>query len=206
MLAEPHMLGFDPSMIPIRAADGSVQYDITVHTAQNDRQVFRTVRLLFDGGSRAIFSRGTRVWEALRLDGLGNTVGEPVVLKDCWVDGFREREGDISARIRQSAVSLDDDDRTTLGEMLLTVVAHGDVQVAGASDRALRVPCEEPSDVVEEYDRFTGAGQGAEREEGRVHYRIVYAEVGKPLCDETSLFAIYKALVETCAGTYITLL
>ena len=195
------MLGFDPSMVPIRAKDGSLQYDITVHSSQGTHQVYRTIGVLFDGGSKVLLGRGTRVWEAMRLDDSGQAIGESVALKDCWVDSFREREGDITTRIRQSATTLDDEDRTKLGEMLLEIVGHGDVHVGGNPDRTQRSPtgphiCSSPS-----CDHPAPADDDPECDDkDQVHYRIVYAEVGQPLQDETSLLAIYKALMDACAG------
>ena len=77
----------------------------------------------------------------------------------------------------------EEEDHELLNELLLTVLDHGDVHVADSPDYTQELPEEkikEPS--------------------GRAHYRIVHAEVGIPLREETSLQIIFEALVEVCGG------
>ena len=187
MYAEPHALGFDPTMVPSQAPDGSVQYDISVPSSSGEVHVYRTIGVLYDGGLGALCGRGTRVWKARRLDEAGEMVGDPVALKDSWVDQHREREGDVSSRIRQSSVSLEREDFDLLNEMLLTVLDHGDVLVSGRPDCTRSLPTDNKSGI----------------RPLQVHYRIVYAEVGTPLREERSLHAVYQALTDVCGGTYI---
>ena len=190
------MLGFDPTMIPFKADNGSIQYTIDVTSAGGATETYRTTSILFDGGSDVLFGHGTRVWKAVKLDSLGHPSGQPVALKDSWVDGYREREGDISSRIRESSLSLSHDDRTCLNELLLTVVGHGDVRTFGSADCTRHIfinDDEEPTAAAELNAKSHHAG--------KVHYRIVFAEIGKPLHEETSLRAIYGALEGACIGT-----
>lgn len=78
---------------------------------------------MFDA-SAGIVSRGTRVFQARRLESNGNEVGDPVVVKDIWMDDDRDREGDI---IRKVCESLSEEDRPLLDKHLLTVLSHGNV-------------------------------------------------------------------------------
>ena len=170
-------------MVPRRGSDGSIQYDVCVPSCDGPH-VYRTTDILYDGGFGTLAGRGTRVWKARRLDAAGEMTGEPVALKDAWVDRHREREGDISARIRQSSSVLEPEDHELLNNMLLTVLDHGDVYISGLPDRTRLLPTVVPQ------NEFSG----------QVHYRIVCAEVGIPLREETSLHAVYQALVDVCGG------
>ena len=135
LLAEQHELGYDPTMVVLPPdSAGRTQYDIVVRSGRDGKHIYRTIDVVFDAGSDRLLSRGTRVWKAIRVvDGVPN--GEPVILKDAWVSTGRQREGDIDARIRRSATVLPEDDRTCLENMLLTILDHGDVVVAGVPDR-----------------------------------------------------------------------
>ena len=111
------------------------QYDVVVHSQAGEEHVYRTLRVLFDGGSDHVIGKGTRVWVALRVDPVsGDTIGDPVVLKDSWVGRHREREGNILDRIRESTSSLDTTEQSRLEGALVTILDHGDVRIAGESD------------------------------------------------------------------------
>ena len=63
---------------------------------------FKTVDLLSNVGAEALRGRGTRVWMVRRwVDGA--ETGDAMVLKDCWIDSDRTREGDIMAQIVEEA-------------------------------------------------------------------------------------------------------
>ena len=186
MFAAPDALGFDPTMTSLQASDGSIQYDICVPSSSGEAQVYRTIGVLYDGGLGPLCGRGTRVWKARRLDEAGKMVGDPVALKDSWVDQHREREGAISSRIRESSASLESEDFELLSETLLTVLDHGDILVSGHLD------CTRPIAI---HNKSKAARPV------QVHYRIVHAEVGMPLHEETSLHVIYQALTDICGGT-----
>ena len=120
------------------------QYDITVRTTGGAYQTYRTKKLLSDGGGVYLHGRGTRVWEAVRLEN-GVETDEIVALKDSWVDEYREREGSINARISRMAASQEDCDK--MGDSVVQVAAYGDVVIAGVPDRTRLVPdCE--SEIV----------------------------------------------------------
>ena len=76
------------------------------------------------------------MWSAIRIEN-GREVGEPIALKDAWVDDYRAREGTICSEILTSALS--DIGRRNLQSVMPTVLLHGDVFVAGAQDETLFV-------------------------------------------------------------------
>ena len=205
MFADPAALGFDPTMTCLQSPNSddsrTVQYDVLVRGADGGVQTYRTFGVLYDGGGDALVGRCTRVWKARRVDH-SDVVGEPVALKDTWVDDHREREGSIDCRIRQSALSLSSDDRHRLEQSLLTIISHGDVLVGGATDCTRRVVLGDasgtPSTVIPCGDRKPLAKL-------QTHYRIVYREIGTPLRDESSLAVVFKALMEGCGGERFTL-
>lgn len=106
--------------------------------APHSTMLFKTVNLLSDVGTEAIRGRGTRVWtaEAVSKDGQPYAFPPTYVLKDCWIDSDREREGAILQQVRKSAESLKENGRNILLDALLTVVTYGDVWIdtQGAPD------------------------------------------------------------------------
>ncbi|KAF9513935.1 hypothetical protein BS47DRAFT_1362032 [Hydnum rufescens UP504] len=89
--ADRASLGFDPTMM--RAPGDPSQFIIT-----KDRR-FRTRKILSSFGAEPLRGRGTRVYEAIGVDEHGKEMGDPVVLKDIWIDHDRMREGTILARL-----------------------------------------------------------------------------------------------------------
>ncbi|CCL98316.1 uncharacterized protein FIBRA_00310 [Fibroporia radiculosa] len=135
-------LGWDPTIVSVSSTRAVSQkmkraspepcYDITVRNANNgSEQIYRTIRMLSDIGANALRGHGTRVWEAQRLVD-GKQREAPVVLKDCWIDDDRPREGDILEEVRRS--HPDPEGRAFLDKHLLTVVCHGDVKIDTADD------------------------------------------------------------------------
>ena len=112
--------------------DGAPQYDITVRTEDGSSQVYRTLASLYDGGGTELLGRGTRVWKAVKLEE-GVESGDPVALKDSWVDEHLKREGFLNQQIRSSAATLED--RKAVEDTLVEVVAYGDVYISDAQDR-----------------------------------------------------------------------
>lgn len=104
--AELSCLGWDPTMERVVDANDLHCYCITVRNADGSRHTYRTCRLISDDGAQAgMRGRGTRVWEAVRVvDGV--EVGEPVVIKDAWVDAELQREGDTMKELREEMVFL----------------------------------------------------------------------------------------------------
>ena len=112
--------------------DGYSQYDIVVRSMNGTCQTYRTRRLISDAGGTYLHGRATRVWEAVRLE-KGVETDEIVALKDSWVDEYRDREASINARVREAGTSQEERDK--LGEMIMQVVAYGDVHIADVPDR-----------------------------------------------------------------------
>lgn len=147
--SKDHELGWDPTMEYYPAAGKmKAYYIITVIGKEETGEVkevrYRTVKLLSSIGAEGLRGRGTRVWK-VRCWKNGKTVGTPVVLKDCWIDSDRMREGDIMTQILLDArkakdVTLDEDGTTpaqVLEQALLRTVIHGDVTVNGNVDRTM---------------------------------------------------------------------
>ena len=68
MFAEPHALGFDPTMTLVCGPDGQRDYDIAIRSQHGKDVVYRTCGVLFDAGFDHLVGRGTRVWKAARID------------------------------------------------------------------------------------------------------------------------------------------
>lgn len=99
--AEPQDVGFDPTMTLLKQEDGTARYDILVRSETGEEQLYRTLELLHNQGAEYLVGRGTRVWKAVKIEN-GEEVGEPVVLKDAWVDHHRKREGTINSSTQES--------------------------------------------------------------------------------------------------------
>lgn len=182
MCAEEHELGFDPTITRLVLPNGHEQYDITVRSSDGEEHLYRTQAVLWDGTSGdPLTGKSTRVWRAVRIVE-GAETGDPVALKDCWTDQSREREGSINARIR---ATVQTGDVSVLSRILVTVLLHGDVLVDNLTDCT----------------RTSPPALGAfGRHDSRVHYRIVYKEVGRSLRQEKSVETIFKALGDVSQG------
>ena len=198
------MLGFDPTMEAVSQSDDrETQYDIVVRSRNGEERVYRTLGLLSNTGGSNLLCRGTRVWRAVPVEN-GRPTGDPVALKDSWVDASREREGLVNMRIREAAAELaqvplrtavSDDARPgspfegsrspvgrtvheAIASTLMTVITDGDVFVNGATDCTKSLP-EEFIDSDSDH---------------LIHYRIISKEIGRPLQGESSLATIFEVL------------
>lgn len=63
-------------------------------------QVYETEAIISDIGAEAFYGRGTRVWRVRKVVD-GQKVGPPRVLKDCWINADRLREGTTLRNIIQ---------------------------------------------------------------------------------------------------------
>lgn len=197
MYAEPHHLGFDPTMTRLENGDGTAQYDIMVRTDTGEELVYRTIELLSTPDVAYTVGRGTRVWKAIKTEH-GHITGEPVALKDCWVDSHREREGIINARIRAAATLPTP--AYIIPRSLLTVLCHGDVVVSGIEDRTRVLQVHEEAAIPSPRGSSDDSSLDASSVSEQVHYRIVFQEVGRDLTETTSLCVIFRALMDAANG------
>ena len=204
MYAEPHELGFDPSIRLLPGDAEEVQYEITI-LCGTEEHVYRTISLLANTNPDIIHGRGTRVWKAMKIEN-GAEVGEPIALKDSWVDDELEREGTTYENILSSSSSSKT--QATLRKNLLTVLAHGEVLINGVVDQvqatlSLGIKAE-PGPSSSKNAEFISI---MERQHllnvtyRQIHYRIAYKEVcGSHLHYASSLHRIFKALGDACIG------
>ncbi|KAJ3552849.1 hypothetical protein NM688_g3933 [Phlebia brevispora] len=195
MFANRPQIGFDPTMAPIHLDGGPTQYELTVRAHSGEEHVYRTMELLSEPSTHDLRGRGTRVWKAIKVQN-GQGIGEPVALKDAWIDSYREREGVIDSRIRASAIS--EAQKGVLEMCLLTVLCHGDVFVANTLDTTLRLQGD--SSLTEHSTSRHGIHPSGRYQ---VHYRIVYKEIGTSLYEVTSLATVCKALKEVAYSLLI---
>lgn len=167
-----------------------MQYDIMVNVSPTATALYRTLDLLsHEGGALRVLSRGTRVWKAVKIVD-GEPTGDPVALKDVWVDSDREREGDVVSQVLQSTYLSENADMKIF---FIPVHCHGDVIISGKKDRTPEVVRYSRTDTI------PGDPSDDERP-SRVHYRIVYGEVGEPLSKVTSLYKVFRALKDAVIG------
>ncbi|KAI0943401.1 hypothetical protein AcW1_002572 [Taiwanofungus camphoratus] len=225
MYAKEHEIGWDPTMKFAKDGKGKIQYhsdgtpryDITVRTPEAEEVVYRTIGVLSDVGANAPLGRGTRVWEARKVVG-NKEYGDSVALKDSWIDSDRDREGDLSASLRDSAAS--EEDREDIDARFLTVLHHGDVYIDGNADdtrtlmtRSMEIPseCSRYNVQIPPEGIWSGSNTGTGHyrtpqeynqemiepppmHHPKAHYRIVFKEVCKPFYKITSLALILKVL------------
>ena len=161
--------------------------------------------------------KATRVWKAVELR-KGSPFGKPVILKDGWRHEELSREGDTLQAIRQLATTSPTHER--LSRRLLTVLHHGDVVIRSHSgqnphidrtrrhtDNAARFLRNEPP-VDSRFTVPDAQGEPCGKPAhvrgmlsgGRVHYRIVFKELCKPLLKQP-LETVFSALSDTCEGS-----
>lgn len=219
-------LGFDPTITPVwnTNAGNNRQYEITVRSRDGTTSSFLTEHLISNIGAEAVRGRGTRVWKVRKLvDGVPS--GDPMVLKDCWIDHDRKREGDILDQLRSSAQN--DTHKAIFSKHFLTVNCHGDVYVDSQLDNTktlLRQDTDIPEDLGWYQLKHAGPKSGAEHVtmppvgrtpvteqipkaedaveyDEKTHYRIVFNEVAKGIDELTSMHMIFVYLSEVLIGT-----
>jgi hypothetical protein len=211
-------LGWDPTIK--RYYDGGRSYcDITVHSRINNvitERIYRTSQTLSDHSADALRGRGTRVFEARLLDAKGNETGDPVAIKDVWLDNNRDREGDIMEEIFNEVSS---EDKIKLQQYLLTTECHGDVLIGGEQDQTTQkstfgAAAEfhlQSTSLIPQRSLTSSVGLApsvhmrAPSEPSReypqkVHYRIVFKEVGVSLYKVRSLASVFRSLYDTISG------
>ncbi|KAF9805238.1 hypothetical protein IEO21_09128 [Rhodonia placenta] len=138
MYANEAEVGWDPTIAYVLqdgefvpGEDGAPQLEILVQDESDKPDVwYRTHRVLADHGAHGGPGRGTRVWEAYELTGQhGEKQGNPVALKDSWIDHNRPKEGQTMEDIHASVKEFNPDEYHLLQKSLLTVLRHGTVSV-----------------------------------------------------------------------------
>ncbi|KAF8582551.1 hypothetical protein K439DRAFT_1635200 [Ramaria rubella] len=214
-------LGWDPTVQRIYV-DGEPQYKFTVHDvegANHVETVFRTTRVLADFSAGALRGRGTRVFEAFQL-GSDPRDDTPVVIKDSWVDIDRAKEGGIRSKFESEA---DGEDKAKIQQYFMTVLHYGEVMINGQADRTLDVmlrgqelpegsefklnlkdatTVSRPSSIGAHpsVPSLARAPHKSVRYQHKVHYRIVFKEVGMPIHSVTGQLDIFQTLEDATSG------
>jgi hypothetical protein len=179
------------------------QFTITVHP-DNDKQNprrFRTTQILSSSGVESLWGRGTRVFEAVEIDGNGESNGRHVVLKDTWIDSDLMREGNTLALLHAEA---NDGDRQLVEKLFLTTVCHGDVwteldlldDTANALMRGLSISPDH--DSLFKRNPYSRSPEPPHK----IHYRIVFKEKGVPLAHMKSLPDVMTVFIEIVSGAF----
>ncbi|PSS18944.1 hypothetical protein PHLCEN_2v3160 [Hermanssonia centrifuga] len=218
----PHQLGYDPT-IKLLGDSEDPRYEITVRSdLDGSERIYRTLGLLSDAGACALRGRGTRVWKAIKIED-GQECGEPVALKDSWIDAGRPREGYILTQMR----GYNNPERLSgyAEKFFLTAECYGDVFVdreLGHVD-AVRPFLMPESRSLSESDSNTTPraptssmgcedalishkkpGQNIHPSVGRqVHHRIVFKEICTSLYREKSLSTIFRLLGQVAGALLI---
>ncbi|KAI0085289.1 hypothetical protein BDY19DRAFT_996840 [Irpex rosettiformis] len=219
-------LGYDPTILPAeRTRDQrTTKYSIKV-TGQGREATYVTHQVLANISAEVMQGKATRVWRGKGVDEKGRPTGHNMVIKDCWIDTDRKREGDILAEILEAAkTSTNPNHLQNIKDHFLTVVHHGDVLVDGVKDTtlSLRRGTEFPeprrfldlvrSSAAKEVDKppagLVTLGEDAAvwlrgfRSDDKSHYRIVFdsEENCDPIDTLTSGRAIWNAFIGAFIG------
>jgi hypothetical protein len=219
-------LGFDPTID--RVPGELTHFVITVHPHNDNKLLrrFRTTNIISSFGTEPLRGRGTRVFDAIKLDGHGNEIGSPVVLNDIWIDHDCTREGVILAQLYDEA---DDEDKELVKKHFLIVICHGDVwtepnvldDTEGGLMRGLTAATDSMFElqqkqlVVPKHQAASGS-QGLRatsclhaahpnlKYTHKTHYRIVFEEKGVTI-DLIPIFPeVMKVLTETVTGMFLS--
>ncbi|KAJ3545075.1 hypothetical protein NM688_g5671 [Phlebia brevispora] len=217
--AEEYELGWDPTMT--RLSKG--QFDVQVRTEHGKTVIYRTEQLLSSHAAEAMLSRGSRVHSARRLVN-GQPSGDLVVLKDTWIDADRDREGEILKTIERLAnqdglrgfdeyflkvlahgdVFIQDAKGNLIKDDTQLILHGGSAPIeAKKFDLKTKPPLKKDAEPALGYHYFC-AGQDKSEDfltppvirGKKVHYRIVFAQVCKPIFVLRSLEQIVKAVAQ----------
>ncbi|EKM53940.1 uncharacterized protein PHACADRAFT_209774, partial [Phanerochaete carnosa HHB-10118-sp] len=191
---------------------------------------YRTVRLISELGASTIRGRGTRVWEVVELDKpSGQAVGlRTYVVKDIWLDKGRRSEGIALEELYKKVSGTDAED--IFKKSFMTTRRYGDVYVHGrrpditdcfklsrlqsaplpSCPEFLRIPIgPEPLKVVTtRQGTVTVANQAGNfprqytRYSDKVHHRVVFNEVGKPIFQVKSLHKAFSHIGQVFLGAW----
>ncbi|KAI6140067.1 hypothetical protein EDD17DRAFT_1499893 [Pisolithus thermaeus] len=217
--AEDHELGWDPTIQRV-GVGGKIQYNIAVRTDEEKDLVYQTTRVISDYSADALSGRGTRVFEArlICLNGTSVKDAKPVVLKDSWREGDRDREDIILNQIfadLQNHKGPEQEEEAR--KYFLTVLAAGNVMVDGNidnTDRLLResdlppdrssyrlpvdeVPKQKPirsGEGLTPTFPFVPCSAEHSKVPHRTHSRLVFREVCQPLYELRTLDTVFATL------------
>lgn len=182
-------------MIPL--GDGR-NFDITVRSDDGRVSIYRTLEVMSTSGSKALHGRGTRVWKAVPLlDGKAD--GDPVVLKDVWMDHGEQPEGAKIEAIRTAERKTEFDD--FVDRLFLTVKQAGNVFVGDNLDRTRDLVTEDRPSTASPFDAKSDDSVHEKRGLRKVHFRIVFAEVCYTIHRERSLSTVFEVLGYAAMGT-----
>lgn len=139
-------LGYDPSIRRIGTITRSTtlsepEYEIDVHKdPTSETKTFVTRKLISDAGADSFIGRGTRVWIVVRKNDQGPDLPE-YILKDCWIDSDREREGRTLEAVRKIDLLAPNNpagaDLRLSRNNFLRLIAHGVVLIAVGKSQEL---------------------------------------------------------------------
>ena len=172
-------------------------FDIAVQCEDGQTRVYRTLNCISDSGAKELHSRGTRVWRAVLVEG-GEMRGEPVAMKDVWIQSTGKPEG-VTLQAVCAATEIEDD---CIKDAFPTVRSHGYVFLDDERrvlDCTLQLTSEDSASQTS-----VNAGDPARQfPKQMTHYRIVFAEVCRSLHHERSLPTIFKGLARIAKGTLL---
>ncbi|KAF8579524.1 hypothetical protein K439DRAFT_1620467 [Ramaria rubella] len=210
--AEVASLGWDPTLR--RKIEGkNTLYEIDVNTGLDEQiQTFTAEEILSDFGAEVMQGRGTRVFRAKSME-------REVVVKDMWREYDRAKEGDTLQEIKEKMQDDKDIDFEQDKKLFLSVMCHGDVQIYGVPDHTLHVIMRGtavPSSCQISQGTARGGSKGsvghiplvltkipthmgakrtdASQAHHRVHYRIVFAELGQSVHEICNLRTTFQVL------------
>lgn len=193
--------------------EDKAQYIITVQTDDGRTLEYQTTRVISDSGADGITGRGTRVFEVRLKNPDGKPDAESLVLKDSWRNCNRDREDKILDKIFSDLGEGADEAE----QYFLTVLEAGDVMVNGKIDDTvsllrssdLLADCTSyrlPADGMQK-PKPTRSGEGLtpsfpcvpgpsnrSKVHHRIHFRLVFKEVCKPIYELQNLAAVFKIL------------
>lgn len=215
-------LGLDPTIVPWKDTQ---RYDVLLRTNNGEVRTYRTLETLASYPAEKLFGRGTRVWTAIQIKD-GEEIGEAVALKDAWVDLKRAQEGTVFERVQLA--DRPPEYTQSSEDLFPTVDCHGDVVLdEGTSEVLDHTRCFEESgarigasastreQLMHSLDVWKASRESRDGPSSKsdpkppsvkrlVHYRIVFHEVCRALCDETQLSAIFRALARIALSEYCT--
>ncbi|KII84291.1 hypothetical protein PLICRDRAFT_359821 [Plicaturopsis crispa FD-325 SS-3] len=201
VFASPAELGWDPSIRVVPNSKPPV-YEIDVYAEGEDKPVtYHSATIIWDYGAEDTLSRATRVFEAT-----DPATGRRIAIKDIWRDDNSETEGAVAEMVFRKL-----DERggnfVEYKQFFMGVLRHGDVRVHGETDHTLdlimrgrNLPPSPGHLILRRHGIYTRVGHNQEAEaytRHRIHYRIVFADVGTPI----HKLPLFKERCQTIIGS-----